>query len=267
MKENDQYTIKEFPSSRQSTFDVGYIGVRNHHIKALLELDVTLARELIRNYRNKNKADLSFTSWIIKCIGQAIAENKSVQGIRKGKNKLVIFDAVDISTIVEREINGEKVPLPVLIRNVHEKKLSDIQLEVTAAKKQPIANEKDYVLGDNQFKWAMGLFVALPQFIRLLIWKLILKNPCLMKKMAGTAVVTSLTMIGNFRGWVIPVTIHPVCFALGSIVKKPGIFEDKIAIREYLYMTVLINHDVIDGAPAARFISDLTKLIEGGHGL
>lgn len=267
MKENIPYVIKEFPSSRQSTFDVGYIGVRNHHMKALLELDVTFARERIKNYRNEKKEELSFTVWIIKCISQAIAENKSVHAIRKGKNKLVIFDDIDISVIVEKEINGEKVPLPVVIRKVNKKKLSDIQLEIKSAKEQQVMSEKDYVLGENQFKWAMSLFVALPQFIRLPIWKLILKNPFLMKKTAGTAVVTSVSMIGNVRGWVIPVTIHPICFALGSIVKKPGIFEGEIAIREYLYLTVLINHDVIDGAPAARFVSRLTSLVESGYGL
>jgi pyruvate/2-oxoglutarate dehydrogenase complex dihydrolipoamide acyltransferase (E2) component len=267
MKEKLQYVIKDFPSSRQSTFDVGYIGVRSHHVKALLELDVTLARELIKNYRNKTREELSFTVWIIKCISQAIAENKSVHGIRKGKNRLVIFDDIDISVIVEKEINGEKAPLPLVIRNVNEKKLSDIQLEIKSAKEQKVTNEKDYVLGENQYKWAMSLFVALPQWIRLIIWKFILKDPFLLKKMAGTVVVTSLSMIKNVRGWVIPVTIHPICFALGSIVKKPGIFEEKISVREYLYMTVLINHDVIDGAPAARFMARLTSLIESGYGL
>lgn len=267
MNEKEQYVIKEFPSSRQSTFDVGYIGVRNHHMKALLELDITSARELIKNYRNKNKVELSFTSWIIKCISQAIAENKSVHGIRKGRNKLVIFDDVDISVIVEKEINGEKVPLPVVIRKVNEKELSDIQLEIKSAKEQQVKSEKDYLLGENQYKWAMRLFVALPQFIRLILWRLTLKNPFLMKNMAGTVVVTSLSMIKNVSGWVIPVTIHPICFALGSIVKKPGIFEDRITVREYLYMTVLINHDVIDGAPAARFIARLTSLIESGYDL
>lgn len=68
MKEKMQYEIKEFPSSRQSTFDVGSIGVRNHHMKALLELDVTSARELIKNYRKTKREGLSFTGWIIKCI-------------------------------------------------------------------------------------------------------------------------------------------------------------------------------------------------------
>lgn len=268
MTEKIEYEIKEFPSSRQSTFDTGYIGLRKHHIKALIELDVTHARELIRDHRNKKKEELSFTAWILKCISQAIFENKSVHAIRKGKNKLILFDDIDISIIVEKEINGEKVPLPLVIRKVNRKTIKDIHYEIKQAKEQEVTDEKDYILGENQFKWAMKLYVSLPQFLRLIIWKrFILKNPFLMKKMSGTVVVTSVGMMGKVRGWVIPVSILPICFALGSIIKKPGVFKDQIEIREYLHMTILIDHDVIDGAPAARFVSRLTELIESGYGL
>jgi pyruvate/2-oxoglutarate dehydrogenase complex dihydrolipoamide acyltransferase (E2) component len=268
MAERIPYTINEFPSSRQSTFDIGYIGVRKHHIKALIELDVTLARELIKSFRSQKKEELSFTAWILKCISQAISENKSVHAIRKGKNKLIIFEDIDISIVIEKEIKGEKVPLPLVIRKVNQKTLKDIHHEIKSAKKQAVISEKDYVLGENQYKWAMKLYVALPQFLRLILWKsFILKNPFLMKKMSGTVVVTSVGMMGKVRGWVIPVSPLPVCFALGSIVKKPGVFKEQIAVREYLHMTVLIDHDVIDGAPAARFVSRLTDLIESGYGL
>lgn len=128
MTEKIQYEIKEFPSSRQATFDAGYVGLRKHHIKALIELDVTHARELIKNYRNQKKEELSFTAWILKCISQAISENKSVHAIRKGKNKLIIFNDIDISIIVEKEIKGEKVPLPLVIRKVNEKTLKVITI-------------------------------------------------------------------------------------------------------------------------------------------
>ncbi|TVQ85937.1 MAG: hypothetical protein EA393_13100 [Bacteroidetes bacterium] len=40
-----------------------------------------------------------------------------------------------------------------------------------------------------------------------------------------------------------------------------------LTIREVLSMTILMDHDVIDGALMARFISDLTKNIENGKGL
>jgi pyruvate/2-oxoglutarate dehydrogenase complex dihydrolipoamide acyltransferase (E2) component len=74
-------------------------------------------------------------------------------------------------------------------------------------------------------------------------------------------------MMGKINGWILPVSVHPLAFAIGSIVKKPGVKDDKIEIREYLYMTVSVDHDVIDGAPAVRALAKLTKLIERGHGL
>jgi pyruvate/2-oxoglutarate dehydrogenase complex dihydrolipoamide acyltransferase (E2) component len=34
-----------------------------------------------------------------------------------------------------------------------------------------------------------------------------------------------------------------------------------------LSLTVVFDHDVVDGAPAARFVQRLVELIEGGYGL
>lgn len=265
---NTQYEIKEFPSSRQSTFDVGYLGARRHHIKALIELDVTNARKLIKTYRRDKRAKLSFNTWLLTCISRAIADHKEVHALRKGKNKLIIFRDIDISLIVEKNVNGQKVPLPLVIRNADKKSLTEIEQEIGAAKDQAVRSEKDYVLGEGRYTWAMKLFVALPQFMRLLVWNWVLKNPFFFKNMAGTAVVTSVSsQVRNVKGWGIPVTFHPVCFVVGSIVKKPGVVDHDIKIREYLYMTVLLDHDVIDGAPAARFLSRLTDLVESGYGL
>jgi pyruvate/2-oxoglutarate dehydrogenase complex dihydrolipoamide acyltransferase (E2) component len=53
-----------------------------------------------------------------------------------------------------------------------------------------------------------------------------------------------------------------VSFALGSTVKKPVVRRDAVEIREMINMTVVFNHDIVDGAPAARFINRLRKLIE-----
>jgi pyruvate/2-oxoglutarate dehydrogenase complex dihydrolipoamide acyltransferase (E2) component len=38
-------------------------------------------------------------------------------------------------------------------------------------------------------------------------------------------------------------------------------------VREYLCLTLSLNHDIINGAPAARFVKRLTDLIESGAGL
>lgn len=74
-------------------------------------------------------------------------------------------------------------------------------------------------------------------------------------------------MAGRINGWVIPSSIHPLAFAAGSVIKKPGVVDGNIEVREYLYMTVAVDHDIIDGAPAVRALSKLTDLIEQGYGL
>jgi pyruvate/2-oxoglutarate dehydrogenase complex dihydrolipoamide acyltransferase (E2) component len=43
--------------------------------------------------------------------------------------------------------------------------------------------------------------------------------------------------------------------------------DGRIEVREYLNMTVSVDHDIVDGAPAARFVNELRELIESGYGL
>jgi pyruvate/2-oxoglutarate dehydrogenase complex dihydrolipoamide acyltransferase (E2) component len=265
MKTKTDFTIKKFPSSRQFTMDVGKIGMRKHHIKALIEIDVTESRRKLKIKRNESGNRISFTSWVLKCIGQAVNEHKQVHALRKGKNKLVIFDDIDISILVEKKVDDELVPIPLVIRNINKIDVTDIFNEIERAKLEVINDEKKYVLERNRKKDLSYFFSFLPQFIRLFIWRLLLSNPYRVKKMMGTVVVTSVGMIGKVNGWLIPYSIHPVCFALGSIVKKPGVLNNNIDIREFLEMTILMDHDVIDGAPAARFVLRLTELIENGH--
>jgi pyruvate/2-oxoglutarate dehydrogenase complex dihydrolipoamide acyltransferase (E2) component len=56
-------------------------------------------------------------------------------------------------------------------------------------------------------------------------------------------------------------------FSLGAITKKPRVIENDIEIREILHATILFDHDITDGVPAARFSAKLKELIEKGFGL
>jgi pyruvate/2-oxoglutarate dehydrogenase complex dihydrolipoamide acyltransferase (E2) component len=58
---------------------------------------------------------------------------------------------------------------------------------------------------------------------------------------------------------------RPLSFAISNIVKKPGVINSEVKIREYLSLTVCINHDLVDGAPAARFVTRLKQRIEGNY--
>jgi pyruvate/2-oxoglutarate dehydrogenase complex dihydrolipoamide acyltransferase (E2) component len=45
------------------------------------------------------------------------------------------------------------------------------------------------------------------------------------------------------------------------------VFLTQLKIKEILNMTILLDHDVIDRAPMARFISELSKNIKNTAGL
>jgi hypothetical protein len=66
-------------------------------------------------------------------------------------------------------------------------------------------------------------------------------------------------------GWGIPVPNHTLQLTLGGIARKPGVIDDRIEIREYLSVTISFDHDIVDGAPAARFVQHLRELVEGGY--
>ena len=60
---------------------------------------------------------------------------------------------------------------------------------------------------------------------------------------------------------------HALAITLGGITEKPAWKNGRVEPREYLHVTLSFDHDVIDGAPAARFTKTFRELVEGGFGL
>ncbi len=61
--------------------------------------------------------------------------------------------------------------------------------------------------------------------------------------------------------------MHPLCLAFSSLNEQPIVYQGEIQNREILHLTVLIDHDAIDGMQSARFVDDLVKKLETGWGL
>jgi pyruvate/2-oxoglutarate dehydrogenase complex dihydrolipoamide acyltransferase (E2) component len=267
MPERQTSEIK-YPSSRQLTFDVGKIGLAKHHVRALLEVDVTEARRIIKQNRQAGHK-VSFTAWLIKSIADCVALHPAVAGVNDARhNQVLVFEDVDTSIVVEKTVDGARVPLPYVIRKADKKSLCAIQEEIEAAKSQAVQGEGDYVLGEEYSRTGIKLFVRLPQWLRLILMRrLVLDHPQRVKDMMGTVMITTAGMIGHTRGWIMPFGMHSLCFAFGSLNEQAAVYRGEIQKREILHLTVLIDHDVIDGVPAARFVDDLVKKLQAGYGL
>lgn len=257
-KNNETYQIISFPKIRRLMVDGGRLARQKHVIHGLVEMDVTCARQTIREHKSKTGETLSFTAFVMTCLGRAVDMNKHMQAYRTWWDKLVLFDDVDVNTMFEVEVDGRKIIRPHIIRAVNRKTLREIHQEIRAFQaKHEGSREANFI----------GWFVLLPAFIRRLFLGFLFKSPRMLKEMNGTVSLTAVGMFGSGTGWAIPVTNHTLQITLGAIAEKPTFVNGQIENREYLCVTISLDHDIIDGAPAARFIQRLKELIERGYGL
>lgn len=251
------FQVLAYPRERQVIADGGRIAARRHTVYGMIEVDVTEPRRVLQEYQARTGETLSFTAFIIACLGKALDENKMMHAYRDWRNRLIVFDQVDVNTIIEIEMDGRKVTLPHFLRAVNQRSVRELHTELRAAQQNP---EQTREFGA---RW----FARLPQFVRDIFYWAVYKNPHLLKKTFCTVGVTAIGMFGNGGGWVLPFGVHTLDVALGGIVEKPGIVAGRIEPREYLDMTMCFDHDIVDGAPATRFTARFKELIEGGYGL
>jgi len=259
-----RYEKKSFSKNRRNISLLLEDGFRKHSIHALLELDVTEARRCILNHKEKTGEKVSFTGWIIKCVGHAMADNKELNAYRLGRRKMVVFDDVDISIPVERVAGGKANTMVHIIRKANEKSVMGITNEIRSVQNKNVDGSTQLL---EEMNFTERFVLGAPMFIKkFLLWYL-RRNGLLRKKYMGTVGVSSVGTLGKFPGWVVPLGTPAIMIVVGGITKKPRVINDKIEIRECLAITVTVDHDMVDGGPLARFVDRLIELIEGSFRL
>ena len=251
------HQVRPLPLDRLVAVQGGRLAARRHTVRALIEVDVTEPRRYLRDHKARTGESLSFTAFVVTCLGQAIDEHKMMHAYRDWRNRLILFDEVDVNMVFEIETERRKVVLPHWLRAVNKRSFRDLQSEVRSVQAKP---EQTREFG---FSW-LG---RLPTFAWDIFFWFLFKNPAWVKRSFGTVGVTAVGMFGNGSAWAIPFGVHTLDVAVGSIAQKPGVVAGRIEIREYLCLTLNFDHDIVDGAPAARFTQRFKELIESGYGL
>ncbi|MGZ3714639.1 MAG: 2-oxo acid dehydrogenase subunit E2 [Ktedonobacterales bacterium] len=239
---------------------IAYWSVRNKPmIHGLFEVDVTSARAVLREHHARTGESLSFTAFLATCVAKAVDEHKEVQAFRQGGAHLVLFDDVDIYTPIEHDVAGQKYVIPHIIRAANRKTFRQLHDEIRAAQ---VADVRHLLT------W---LRLVPTVVYRPIVWALSgigRRRPRLWKDNLGTVGLTAVGMFGDGAGWGIPPAMPAALMVtVGGIGEKQVIVDGHVAVREYLNLTVSVDHEIIDGAPAARFTRRLKALIESGYGL
>lgn len=255
----DTYSVREFPRIRQAYVDILEQGRRRHLIHGLVDADVTLARRMLRE-RAAEGRPLSFTGFVVACVAAAVDEQPMLHAYRSGRRRLVVFDEVDVNTEVEEtRPDGTRIVASRIIRGANHKTVAEISGEIRDAQAGGDVDRRRY----QHTLW----YLKLPRPVRMLGWRVVMGRPRWFKRFGGTVAVSAIGMFAAGGGWAVPLTPTTLMVTVGGIAERPVVVDGDVETREHLSLTVTVDHDIVDGAPAARYTARLCELIEQAHGL
>ena len=261
----NSYHVIELPPERRGMAAFQDLKSGKHTMYALLDADVTVARQFIEEFKAQTGEGLSFTGYLISCLARAVDENKAVQAYRKGGKQLVLFDNVDVGFMIELIKGENRIVRGHVIRAANRKTLREINQEIRSVQSGQVTSDAERAAW---FRSAMLLPWPLSNLFKAMFRAILRRDPTIATSMAGTVGISSVGMFGKgHAGWGIASGSHVLDLIVGGIARRLAEIDGRIETRQMLSLTIIFDHDVIDGAPAARFTRRLVELIESGYGL
>jgi pyruvate/2-oxoglutarate dehydrogenase complex dihydrolipoamide acyltransferase (E2) component len=259
------YRVVNLSSGRRALINALNLVAPTHYMYGLLEVDVTVARRFIAEHKARTGETFSFTGFLVFCLAQAVDENKDVQAYLKGRNQLILFEDVNVGVMVENKAGEKTVLMGHVVQGANHKTYREIHQEIRSAQSEPVPPGRGV---PTWFSSALLLPWPLSRLVKALMGVIMRRDPTIRISTSGTVFVTSVGMFGKgHSGWGITTTPHSLGLVVGSMAWKPAVVDERIEPREILNLTVLFDHDVVDGAPATRFVRRLVELIGSGYGL
>ena len=257
--EKQEPAYRAVPLSRNRRMMAATLDIarQQNNIQAMIEVDISEARRIIQEHRRQTGERLSLTAYVVACLARAVAEHPQLNAFRKGGN-LILLDNVTISVLVEREVAGEMMPENLGIRFAQKKTLRQIHDQIRAAQE----HADDGLGGLSGSTWVRFI----PGFLMRTFIRLASRNITMMDRY-GAVGVTAVGMFGskNEAMWLLPlVGGATVAVAVGGIVERPSLQNGRVENHEHLCLTVTFNHEIVDGAPAARFLKTFSAHLKSG---
>jgi pyruvate/2-oxoglutarate dehydrogenase complex dihydrolipoamide acyltransferase (E2) component len=259
------YHVVDLSPGRRAWVNTLDLAGPTHWMYGLVEVDVTVVRQFIKEHKARTGEALSFTGFLVYCLGRAVDENKEVQAYLKGRKQLVVFDDVNVGLMVENTAGGKRALMGHIVQTAQQKTYLEIHEEIRRAQLEPVP------AGSGMAGWFRTLMLLpwpLSKVVKAFMGMVTRRDPTIRVSTSGTVAVTAVGMFGKgHSGWGITTMPHSLSLLVGSMSWKPAVVEGRIEPREILNLTVMFDHDVVDGAPATRFVRRLMELIESGAGL
>ena len=135
---NKPYQVVDLTPGRRIWLNTLEMSWMAHAIYGLLEVDVTIARRFIEEYKERTGEALSFTGYLVFCLAKAVDEDKMVQAYLKNRKKFVIYEDVDVGLMIEHEVGGKKALMGHVVRGANHKTYREIHQEIRRVQTEPV---------------------------------------------------------------------------------------------------------------------------------
>ena len=221
--EPSPYQVVDLPTGRRVMLNMLDLAGSKHSMYGLLEVDVTLARRRIAEYKERSGEALSFTGYLTYCLARAVDENKEVQAYLKGSKQLILFDDVDVGMMIEHKVGEKRALMGHVIRAANRKTYLQIHAEIRSAQSAPLPPNRGLPAW---FRKLMLLPWPLSAWSKALIRWAGRRDPTFFTAMGGTVSISAVGMFGEgHSGWGLFPGPEVLSLVVGSIAWKPAVVE------------------------------------------
>jgi pyruvate/2-oxoglutarate dehydrogenase complex dihydrolipoamide acyltransferase (E2) component len=218
----------------------------------LAEADVTTANRLLASH----DPPWSLTAFVVASVARAAAAHPEVHAYRNWRGQLVTHHYVDVATMVEISTPHGPVAMPHVLRDADIRAVPELTAELRQVKRDPTASFSGRLL-ERAAPAATRIPGALPAM------NAVMARSVTARQRIGTVVVTAVGMFAAGAGFAItPLSLMSLDVIVGGMTQRPRVIDGQVTIRDVLDLTLAIDHNVVDGAPAARFGAEFRALLE-----
>jgi pyruvate/2-oxoglutarate dehydrogenase complex dihydrolipoamide acyltransferase (E2) component len=209
----------------------------------------------------EHEPPLSLTAFVVASVARAAAAHPQVHAYRDWRGRLVRHRHVDVQTLIEVPTAQGPFGLVHVVRDAHTRGVPEISAELRRVKADPDATTSGRLL--EKVAPAAGRVPGLYRAMYAVMGRSMRAH-----LQTGTVQVTAVGMFAAGAGYALaPPTLASLLVVVGGLSTRPRVIDQQIVIRDVLDITITIDHNVVDGAPAARFGAELRSLLESAAAL
>jgi pyruvate/2-oxoglutarate dehydrogenase complex dihydrolipoamide acyltransferase (E2) component len=245
--------VRPFPSNRRLVTAAMRAGRRKMPMYGLIDVDVTEANRLLA----RHDPPASLTAFVVATVARAAAAHPEVHAYRNWRGQLVTHHHVDVGTMIEISTPQGPFAIPHLLYDADVRGVPELTAELRRVKREPLTSSSGRWL-ERAAPAATRIPGAVPALYA------VMARSVAARQHIGTVAVTSVGMFARGGGFgITPLTLMSLEVIVGGMTQRPRVVGRQVAIRDVLDLTLAIDHNVVDGAPAARFAAEFRELLEG----